>query len=229
MHINQNRRTVNMSSNARNIGFLVMMLLLAHVLLVAADVTVTGTVRAPSGRPISNAYVEAIPVITEKTTGTVGNFGNPWVAAEHSGFFRLRLPPGRYRIRAKDEVDGYPDPSFWLGLDPSAKFPHITVGDKDISGVEVVLGAQGGILTGKIRDAHTQNPIAGAQIRIQDAGNNDAYVELASGGSGTFRYTVPSKSIIIAATARGYRAQELPEQTLSPGEHRDIQLELERE
>lgn len=214
-------------------GLSVVILLLAGVVRSATESKVSGTVRDKSGHPLAHAYVEAIPVILQQSSaGTVGSIGNPWVAADNSGSFSLTLVPGRYRIRAKDEVDGYPDPSFWLGLDREARFPEIAVGATDIAGIEVVLGAQGGVLNGQVQGARTHGPIAGAKIRIEDARNSDSYVEVFTNGTGHFRYTVPSKPILISATAPGYERTEFStgvEVTLSPGEHREIVLELEHE
>ena len=160
-----------------------------------AETRVSGAVRDASGNLIAHAYVEAIPVIAKNSGGTVGNFPNSWVAADSSGNFSLDLAPGRYRIRAKDEADGYPDASFWVNVDAKAKFPEIVVGDKEIGGIEVVLGMQGGILAGELRDAQTHKPLASAKIRIQDARNSDAYVEVFTNRDGYFQYAVPSKPL----------------------------------
>ncbi len=166
-----------------------------------------------------------------KTTICTQEFRS-WVAVDSSGSFTLDLAPGRYRIKAKDELDGYPDPSFWLGLDPRAKFPEITVGTKDIGGVEVVLGPQGGILSGHILDAHSHDPVVGAEIRIQDAQNSYSYVKVFTNRDGYFQYTVPSKPILVSVTAPGYKTLEVDggtEQTLSRGQHREIEAELQHE
>jgi hypothetical protein len=232
MHFNYDRRAVNMKMRTIKLPFTVTLLLLGGIGSSVAGTTVTGTVRDSSGRPLPHAYVEAVPVLKQSGPGTVGNFGNPWVATNSSGSFSLTLAPGRYRIRAKDEAEGYPDPSFWLGRDPKARFPEIAVGTTEITGVAVVLGTRGGILSGQIRDALTHMPVPGAKIRIEDPQNSDAYVEVFANREGQFQYTVPSKPLLISATAPGYKSIEVVaavEQTLSPGEYRKIDLELNRE
>lgn len=198
----------------------------------AANTRVSGSVRDAAGKSITHAYVEAIPVITNGSGGTVGSSSNPWVAADSSGIFTLTLRPGRYRIRAKDEVDGYPDPSFWVNLDSKARFPEITVVDRDgeARNIEVVLGAQGAILGGEVRDAQTHTSLAGAKIRIQDARNSAAYVEVFTNSNGHFQYTIPSKPLLISVTAPTYKVTDLDggaEVTVSPGGHREFQLDLE--
>ena len=180
---------------------------------------------------LAHAYVEAVPVVEKSSGGTAGDFPNPWVTADSSGAFSLSLAAGRYRIRAKDEKDGYPDPSFWLNLDPKARFPEIAVGDKEIRNVKVLLGTQGGILEGQVQDAHTRNSLAGAKIRIQDVRNSDVYVEVFTDRAGHFQYTVPSKPVLISAPAPGYKVavfESSAELLLSRGERREVDLELER-
>lgn len=199
----------------------------------AAATSVKGTVRDAEGNLLTHAYVEARPVTSKNAIGTVvGNTPNPWIAADSSGHFELSLPAGRYRIRAKDEIDGYPDPSFWLNMDRERKFPEIIVGDQTIEDVEVILGSRGAILSGEVQDAQTHKLLADAKIRIQDAKNSDAYVEIFTDRNGHFRYTVPSKPILISAAALGYTSTAFEggaEVTLSPGEHRELELQLEHE
>src|ERR1700692_4536158 len=150
----------------------------------AAVTTVRGSVHDGAGNAVTHAYVEAIPVIGRNGGGTVGNLQNPWIPADGSGAFTLSLAPGRYRLRAKDEVDGYPDPSFGVKLDTKARFPEIEVDNQEIQNVEVILGTRGGTLAGELRDAQTLKPISGAKIRIQDARNPGAYVEVFTNGNG---------------------------------------------
>ncbi|MGO9575575.1 MAG: carboxypeptidase regulatory-like domain-containing protein [Terriglobales bacterium] len=196
-----------------------------------ADTGVSGFVHGASGSSVAHASIEAVPVLSTQEPGTIGHT-NPWIAADSDGRFNLKLPPGRYRIRAKDERDGYPDPSFWVNLDPSASFPEINVGDSEVRGVEVVLGKQGGFLSGTVQDAQTRKPLAGAKIRIQDVTNVNAYLEIFADQAGHFLYTVPSKPILISVAASGYKgksSQKGLEVDLSPGERRELQLEMERE
>lgn len=194
----------------------------------AAQATVSGTVKNAAGEAVAHAYVEAIPVIA-RSRGTVGDVLNPWAAADEHGVFKLHLTAGRYRIRAKDEVDGYPDPSFGLNLDPKAHFPQVRVGESKIEGVEVVLGAQGGIISGELKDAGDAKPIADAKIHIQDASHPDAYVEIFSDRQGKFQCAVPGKPLLISATAPGYNVVNFENGaaiTLSPGQHREFQIRM---
>jgi hypothetical protein len=79
------------------------LILINNYSLGGTSVSVSGVVRTSSGATVEHAYVEAIPVLASSGGATVGNFPNPWVAADGSGAFTFRLVPGRYRLRAKDE------------------------------------------------------------------------------------------------------------------------------
>ena len=109
---------------------------------------------------------------------------------------------------------------------PSAKFPQVIVGQSDISGVRVTLGAKGGVLEGKVRDETTRLPIVGAKITISDARAPGAYVEVFSNKDGGFQFTVPAKPVLISATAMGYEKRRAEEVALSGGQHRRIEIDL---
>jgi hypothetical protein len=195
----------------------------------AAKTKVSGTVRDGSGNALKHAFVEAIPANENSRGGTIGDFPNPWVAADSSGAFSFNLVPGRYRFRGKDEADGFPDP-FLLSFDPKARFPEIVVGGKEISEVKILLGTQGGILAGEVQDARTRRPLAGAKIRIQDAGKSGVYVEVFTDRAGRFQYAVPSKLVLVSAAATGYKPAAFEsgaEIILSRGERHEVHLELE--
>jgi hypothetical protein len=203
--------------------------LIAGTLL--AQSTVSGVITDPSGVEVANALVEAVPrpAHEEAKGGTIGDRSNPWIQADGQGKFTLSLAPGRYKIRAKDESEGYPDPIFLLSTSPLAKFPEIVVGDSDVSGLRVTLGPKGGVLEGNVRDERTKLPIAGAKITISDARAPAAYVEVFSDRGGHFQFTVPSKPISVFVTAKGYRIGRMEEFVLSGGRHRSIQVDLEQE
>lgn len=201
--------------------------------IAAADPRVRGRVVRPDGNPVAHASVEVHPIARPRKRGVAGDSpGNPWIAADDSGHFDLVLAPGRYRIEAKDELDCFPDPTFWLNHDPKAKFPVVSVGNNDVSGVEVVLGRRGGILLGLVRDADTHKPIPNAMLRLQDARNSYAFAEISTNPAGRFQYTIASKPILISVMAQGYKmatVQNGAKVILSPGEHREIEIDLQHE
>jgi len=183
--------------------------------------------------PVAHAYVEAVQVNSATASqGTMGNRPSPWIGADDKGKFTLTLAPGQYRIRAKDEAGGYPDPSFWVNMDSESSFPVIQVDQQNITGLKVVLGKRGGFIQGRVEDAQTHVPIVGAAIRIQDARNKLAFVKVFTDSSGTFSYTVAAKPLVISVVAPGYQPTNVDdgtEITLSPGERRDVNVQLKHE
>ncbi|MBZ5572873.1 MAG: carboxypeptidase-like regulatory domain-containing protein [Acidobacteriia bacterium] len=186
---------------------------------------VTGQVFDSSGSPVSGALVASVPT---DTTGSAGSIA--WVPTGSKGTFRLILKPGRYIIRAKYEAIGYPDPTFLLSSDPNADFPEVSVAESDVSSVRVRLGGRGGIVEGDLRDSNTQHTISGGKVTIRDAHNSESYVEVFTDQAGHFQFTVPSKPVQLVATAPGYKTTVFNmghEITLSEGEHRTTNLELQ--
>jgi|SRR5579872_179056 len=183
--------------------------------------TVTGIVTSADGSRVEGACVSALP--------TESNAGNSTcINTDQEGRFKLTLRPGKYQLRAKDESAGYPDPMFLLSADPTARFPEIVVGESDVSGVKVVLGLKGGILEGEVRDSSSGLPISGAKLTIADLNNPAAYVEVFSNKDGRFQFTVPGRPVSVSATARGYKPAEVQEFTVSAGQHRTLDISLEK-
>jgi len=188
------------------------------------DAVIKGQVVASDGSEIQSAQVTAIPITT---SGHAGHLH--WTNTDGHGQFHLVLKPGRYQIRAKAEADGYPDPNALFSVDPSARFPTISVAQSNISGVRVILGAKGGILVGNLRDRQSHGAISHGKVILRDARDSNRFVELTTDGQGRFQFTVPNKAFTILATAPGYKAayfmngQSL---ILSSGEQRNITLEL---
>ena len=197
-----------------------------------AGVTASGAVVDSAGLEVAHAVVQAVPIPTTDTSvGVVGDRPDPWIQADSHGRFQINLPSGRYKVLAKDEVEGYPDPIFLLNADPNAKFPEISVEQTDISDVQVMLGTKGGILHGDLRDETTQETVPKCKVTIRDASQHDAFVEVFANEIGHFQFTVPNKPIQIMATAPGYRVAfygDGAKLILSGGEHRRVIIGLSR-
>lgn len=191
---------------------------------------VSGVVTDSAGLEVPHASVEALE--RGKGAGIVGSGPDPWIQADTHGRFRINLPPGRYKIVAKGDLDGYPDPLYLLSADSTAKFPEITVGSKDISGLRVVLGKRGGVLDGQVVDRESHSPLPGAKITIRDAQNAGGYVEVFADATGYFQFTVPGKPILISSSAAGYNPGNFArgaQLTLVGGEHRHIVIDLQHQ
>lgn len=191
----------------------------------------SGQVFDSLGATMAHALVEAVPRPEGQDQAKFADRPNPWVQTNARGEFVITLAPGRYKIRAKDEDLGYPDPVYWLNADPTTVFPEIVVtdGEKEIADIRVVLGRRGGVLSGKLIDQPSGSPIAHGKVTLRDSENASAYVEVFTNSNGHFEFTVPSKPIIVSASAAGYRASTFASGApllLSPGEHREITLDL---
>jgi hypothetical protein len=214
----------------RMVQFVVALALTGGSLRVSASEVkrvVTGVVTQSDGAVAATASVAIFPLQEQSVAGDL-----TWTRADSQGRFRLTLKPGRYVVRAKDEADGYPDPSFLLSADPNARFPEISVDETDVSGVRVTLGAQGALLEGSLTDRESQSPVSNGKVVIRDAHDHAVFVELTPDKAGHFQFTVPSKPLVISASAPGYvtafvgNAEPV---TFSGGEHRNITIELKHE
>lgn len=218
-----------MKKRGINLQGLIAVLTLVFPPFIVANVSVNGKVVDSAGIEASHAYVEALPRMVRDEGGVVGDRPNPWIETDEHGRFTISLPEGRYKIVAKNESEGYPDPVFSLNSDPTAKFPEVSVKEQNISNVNVVLGKRGGVLEGELR-GQSETPIQNGKVTIRDARNPDAYVDVFTNARGEFRFTVPNKPLLIFATADGYQPSRFEagaEVTLSAGETRTILLQLE--
>jgi len=91
----------------------VLALVLSSILGAApAETKVSGIVTDSTGAELSHAWVAALPRAVTENVGVVGDRPGFWIQADSHGRFSISLPPGRYRVQAKDEIDGYPDSRF---------------------------------------------------------------------------------------------------------------------
>ncbi len=188
---------------------------------------VSGVVVDSDGIAVPNSFVQAMRRSPPNSGGTVGSLN--WVRTDENGRFAIKLSSGIYKLAAKNESKGYPDPVFMLNRDPTARFPEVSLVDQDIPNVVIMLGAKGAILEGTILDQQSQKGIAEAKVTIRDARSSDAYVEVFTDGSGHFQFTVPTRPLVISATATGHQNKAFDlgkELTLSAGEHRTITMHL---
>ena len=92
------------------------------------------------------------------------------------------------------------------------------------------MGRKGAVLVGRVLDKASQEAVHQAKITIRDAKRPEAYVELFTDKRGLFRFTAPSKPLIVFVTSDQYRAIYLDnsgEWTPSSGERRTVTFELE--
>lgn len=217
---NTMKRTVTIISAIITLSF--------HVTFAA---TVSGRVTDAHGNPLPHASVQALErPKNQKSVGTVGSkLGDPWIHADDHGRFQLQLPPGRYKILAKAETDGYPDPQFRLNRDPTERFPEIEVQTKTVTNVRVVLGQRGGLIEGRVVDTVSGEPVPQALVQLVDPTDPHSVVGFTADASRHFHYTVLPKRIHISASATGYTPAAPPQELLLvPGETQQVKIALTR-
>ncbi len=194
---------------------------------VLAQHTVSGIVVDVGGLPVDNASVEAVPATADPNTPAPR-----WMRADSQGRFTLQLAPGHYRIIAKREAEGYPDPTLPFNADKTAVFPDIAVENSDISDVRVRFGVKGGFLYGTVRTQRDRSPVPHGIVTIRDARNKTAYVQYRADTEGRFQVAIPSKPIVVSAMAPGHTGASFGngmEVTVLPGEHVSLVIELDQQ
>ena len=155
--------------------------------------TITGVVTdAATGRPISNVSTHAEPQQEGPSADAGTGFGGEYTL---SG-----LAPGRYRIRAWANDQGYA--SRYFGQSPGLEIEAVLiVGSELLAGIDIVLG-RGATVSGRVTDAATGRPVAGIGVRAApvDGGRHEwAYTE--SDGTYALRGLPPSSFYL--STANG--------------------------
>jgi hypothetical protein len=130
---------------------------------------IEGTVVDNNGQPISGSIVYAAK--TDFVTGTI-----PVALTDKLGKFTLKsLPPGIYKLSAKKEDDGYPDPesAFHYGRLP-ANLLQVTVNENQITqNVIVKTGTRMGVLTINVVNATTKQPIKSSKVTLRRLDNTE--------------------------------------------------------
>jgi hypothetical protein len=97
-------------------------------------VRVRGTVRTAGGG-MANAHIDAF---SDATGGWVAG-----IVAGDDGRYLLRLAPGRYRIVFNGPDDSRVEERWWRDGDRPSKSEVLVVGNKDVEGIDILLGSPG--------------------------------------------------------------------------------------
>jgi hypothetical protein len=191
------------------------------------DARISGTVVDTEGKAIPRAIVYAREEASsladayrvQTTTDAAGRFD-----------FGPRLKHAVYELYARKDKDGYPDPSaaFYRALD----FTPVTVqlfGARPEAVVALKLGDKAGVLTARIIDGDTGQPLSAGVvlINVQADARRD---ELANG---RFRELLPANTDVdvlverVGADHDGWLRFET-ELNLQPGEQKDLEIRLYR-
>jgi hypothetical protein len=150
---------------------------------------IKGTVTDQNGNPIPAATVYAVQrglVFNDVTPRSVKTDGNG--AFDFRGGFSL----GAYNLYSGKDEDAYPDPLDRFYSDPKAEVPRVTLTpDHPSATVTVKLGAQAGVISGRILDADTSTPIK-AYLGFVDSDGHGHSVFV----NGNYHILVPAGKLI---------------------------------
>ena len=161
---------------------------------------IEGLVIDENGQPTPNAEVA---FLSEEcaVTGI-----EPTATSDTAGKFRLSgVPLGINGVYASKSGAGYPDARFAIYLDdPSTILKVVVRPDETVSNVVVRLAKRAEVVTGKIVDAETLQPILASRITISKP--DDAHIMLSIGpdSGGGFRLMVPPRPTKFVISAPGY-------------------------
>src|SRR5215469_7467152 len=212
---------------------LIVLLLSSCALSQTADPTpvdgrISGTVVNLDDKPVPDATV----YVSEETSSLVdpGRIQTRTDAAGHFDFGE-KLKRGVYEIYARKDKDGYPDPAsdFYQPLDFSPQNVQL-FGDHPAKKVTITLENKAAILTGRVIDADTGQPLKAdvGFINVQTRGGHSVVVD-----NGKFRELIPANTdvvILVEKVGRDYASWSpfTTKLSLQPGEIGDVEIPLRR-
>lgn len=188
---------------------------------------IKGVVADQNGTPVSAATVYAVQqglVLSDVTPKSVKTDRNG--AFEfHSGF-----PLGTYKLYSRKDEDAYPDPFDRFYANPKADVPQVVLTtDHPIASATIKLGAQAGVIAGRIVDSENNASIkAYLGFVDSDGQGHSVYVD------GNYRILVPpGKQITLMVTVPGldHARPQVPVAPLQldPGQYVNLDLAVSRQ
>lgn len=163
--------------------------------------TITGRVLNPEGQTVSQATVVAEP---ERFISGI----MPFCITNKKGRFSIKgLMPGRYKVYASKEEDGYPLPISTFHMGNSVKVQEIAVSEEQATEVVIHLANKVGKLTGRIVDETTAEPVIDARITLRRVDNPNFFLMTAPNERGSFKILVPSDAFTIEISAPNYETK----------------------
>ncbi len=194
---------------------------------------IEGQVLDGSSQPIANAEVTVLP----EDCVIIGI--KPVAMTDANGKFLLsNVPAGANGVHASKELDLYPDTRAAIYSNDSVPVPKVIVHAGElISGVVIKLGAKAAMVSGKIIDGETLEPVLSSRIRLSKVDDDDIMRSQGPDSAGSFRLLVPSQPIRLVITAPGYSSWQYKGQgevspgviQLKPEEKVDVTVRLQRE
>jgi hypothetical protein len=190
------------SLRARVVAFCVLMACITPVLAAdecSGEGAIEGRVVDSANQPVANVQISFLTL--ECAVG--GLLGRP-VRTDVEGGFRLTgVPAGLTAVCTSKPEHGYHDTSLaFYGADypPTRVVVHAGKVTPDI----VIRLKQAEIVTGKILDEETSQPLLNAWIRVSRVDSEGLRLSLGPNFTGDFRFLLPPTKVRIEIRARGY-------------------------
>jgi hypothetical protein len=187
---------------------------------------IKGTLTDQSGSPLAGATVYAVPQfltfdsITPRSVKTKAN-------GEFN--FRGKFQLGTYKLYARKDEDGYPDPLKGFYTDLKGEASSVVLSDDHRSGtVKVRLGERAAVMAGRVLDADSGVPVKAILVFLDGDGNRREIL-----ADGEYRAILPAgKDLILMVSALSPQSSEhrpIAPLRLEPGQeiHQDISVSRE--
>jgi hypothetical protein len=190
-----------------------------HVAPAVGNGTITGTVLDELLHPVPHAMVYA------ELTGVAMGMAVPWAYSDANGRFAIhQLPWGTYLVEAGKPSAGYPPAFTFTNFYGHRRVPSVTVSPQAPAATVVVRMLRAGILSGRIVDARTGQPITKADYTLRREGRAGAQTS----GAMRAHFTLPipaEMAIILTVQARGF-APWRETVKIAPGERKVLTIRL---
>jgi len=188
---------------------------------------IKGIVTDGDGSPVSDATVYAVPqglMLDEITPRSVQTDRNGKFD------FRGRFPFEAYKLYARKDEDGHPDPLDRFYADSKADVPRVDLtADHPSAVVAVKLGAKAGVLEGRVIDAET-GAVLKARLGFLDGQGNGGGVD--SDAEGKFRALLPpgkELTLVVRDPHSGRMQLPVAPLRLEPGQYISMDIPVSRQ
>jgi Carboxypeptidase regulatory-like domain len=184
---------------------------------------INGTLTDQVGSPVAGATVYAVPqFLTFEGTTPRSVKTNARGEFDFRGGFQI----GTYKLYARKDEDGYPDPLKGFYADLKVEAPSVALTEDHRSAtVKVKLGDRAGVMAGRVIDADSGAPVKAFLVFLDGDGNRREIL-----ADGQYREILPAgKDLILMVTALSPQSREhrpIAPLRLEPGQeiHQDISV-----
>ncbi len=166
-------------------------------------VAISGRVLDAHGRPVSGALISAEP--SDRIMLHL-----PSAFTDKNGEFVIQgVMPGQYILHSRKEEDGYPRTEFSFYDKHDTVDPSVEVyGDRSTQNVTIKLGPKAAVLTGRVVDAISNQPLKEADITLRRVDQPERFISTGlfeHGIKGGFKILVPSLPFTLKVSQNGYQ------------------------